>query len=313
MDRPDVISLFSRQHAVASVRQLALLGISRSALSRACAAGAIERVHLGVYRLAGAPPDFLGTALAIQLLAGHTAFLSGRTAGAIHGLRGMPRHPIEVSVREWHQPRIPAPHRVVRTTWDSETRDVETRPDGIRVTTPLRTMFDLARCCNDHRFERAAEDLWHRGLVTPEQAADYLATVRRRGRTGVGRVARWLDGIGTMPRPAQSGLELDLLAMIERVGLPSPVRQHPLRLLSGETVHLDIAWPDIRLAVEPGHSWWHGGDLRQRADQARDRACALVGWHVHRYDETATKDHGATARELLALYRRRVADIGRSL
>ena len=85
--------------------------------------------------------------------------------------------------------------------------------------------------------------------------------------------------------------------MIEQVGLPTPVRQLPLTLPSGELIRLDLAWPDIRLAVEPGHSWWHGGDLRQRADQARDRACAVLGWHVHRYDETATTDRAAAARD----------------
>jgi hypothetical protein len=309
IERPHVIALFARQHAVASRRQLDLLGVSRSAISRALTSGEIERVHLGVYRLAGAPTTFLGTALALQLLAGHTGFLSGRTAGAIHGVRGMPRHPVEISVREWHQPRIPAPHKLVRTTWDSELRDVETRADGIRVATPLRTMFDLARSCNDHRFERAMEDLWHKGLVTPDQAADYLATVRRQGKTGVTRVARWLDSVAARERPSQSGLELDLIAIVERIGLPAPVRQFPLTLRSGGTIHLDLAWPHLRLAVEPGHSWWHGGDLRQRADQTRDRACALVGWHVHRYDETATRAPHATARELLALYRQRADDL----
>ena len=88
-----------------------------------------------------------------------------------------------------------------------------------------------------------------------------------------------------------------------------PVRQHPLVLATGELIHLDLAWTDVRLAVEPGHSWWHGGDLRQRLDQDRDRACAVVGWHVVRYDETSAEDPAATARELLALYRRRRADL----
>ncbi|HEU4842508.1 MAG TPA: hypothetical protein VFT09_13735, partial [Ilumatobacteraceae bacterium] len=168
----------------------------------------------------------------------------------------------------------------------------------------------LAGRFGQHRFERAAEDVWHKGLVTPEQADDYLTAIRRSGRTGVRRMEHWLEKTSLRPRPAQSGLELDLVDMIERVGLPTPVRQLPLTLPSGETIHLDLAWPGVRLAIEPGHSWWHGGDLRQRADQSRDRACALVGWLVHRYDESATRDRDATARELLALYRSRAADLG---
>ena len=109
-------------------------------------------------------------------------------------------------------------------------------------------------------------------------------------------------------RPAQSGFELDLLDMIEHAGLPTPARQHPLVLPSGETIHLDVAWPDVRLAIEPGHSWWHGGDLAQRRDQARDRACGAVGWMVVRFDEDARRDPVATAAELVAVYRRRLAD-----
>ena len=282
---------------MASGRQLAAIGVSASALDRAVQRGAIERVYRGVYRLAGSTLDFEARALALQLLAGPGAFLSGTTAGAIRGLRQMPREAIEVTIREVRRATLPTPHRLLVTSWIDEQRDVETRDDGIRLATPLRMLFGLAGRFGQHRFERAAEDVWHRGLVTPEQAGDYLAAIRRSGRTGVRRMEHWLEKTSLRPRPAQSGLELDLVDMIERVGLPTPVRQLPLTLPSGETVHLDLAWPAVRLAIEPGHSWWHGGDLRQRADQARDRACALVGWLVHRYDETATHDKAATARE----------------
>ena len=309
MNRADVLELFAHQHWVASGHQLRERGVSASALDRAVQRGAVERVHRGVFKVAGARLDVEGTALALQLLAGPDAFLSGPTAGFLHGLRGMPTSPIEVAIPEVRRAALPAPHRLVRTSWIEEARDVEQRSDGIRVATPLRTLFGLARRFGQHRFERAAEDVWHQGLVTPDEAGDYLAAIRKSGKTGVIRMEQWLERTTLRQRPSQSGLELDFVDMIERIGLPTPVRQLPLTLRSGETIHLDLAWPDVRLAVEPGHSWWHGGDLRQRADQARDRACALVGWHVHRYDEAATTDRGRTARELLDLYRQRAADI----
>ena len=171
-------------------------------------------------------------------------------------------------------------------------------------------LFGLAEQFNQYRFERAAEDAWHKGLITPDDAGEYLSAIRQSGKKGVIRMERWLEKTTFRRKPSHSGLELDFVEMIEKVGLPTPVRQHPLTLPSGELIHLDLAWPDVRLAIEPGHSWWHGGDLRQRQDQARDRACGLLGWHVHRYDEDSTRDPAATARELLALYRRRVAELG---
>ena len=122
----------------------------------------------------------------------------------------------------------------------------------------------------------------------------------------------WLEHVSFRERPADSGLELDFVEMIERVGLPEPHRQHPLLLATGEQIHLDLAWPAARLAVEPGHSHWHDGDEQARRDRVRDNSCAVVGWHVCRYDETARRDKRGTALELLAIYRRRVADLGGS-
>jgi hypothetical protein len=310
IDRPVILELFGRQHGVAAGRQLRGEGVSASAIDRAVQRGSLVRVHRGVFRLAGTTLDSTATALALQLLAGPEAFLSGPTAAHLHGLRGMPTAQVEVTVHEAHHGALPAPHRLVRTSWIDDDRDIEVRDDGIRLATPLRTLFGLARRFNQHRFERAAEDAWHRGLVTPEQADAYLTAIRRSGKTGVLRMEQWLEQVALVPVPAQSRMEHRFVEMIEQIGLPTPVRQLPLTLPSGETVHLDLAWPDVRLALEPGHSWWHGGDLRQRADQARDRACALVGWLVHRYDQDALRDPGATAREILALYRRRRLDLG---
>ena len=87
---------------------------------------------------------------------------------------------------------MPAWGRLSRTSWIEEPRDVKLRDDGLRVATPLRMLFRLARTFNDHRFERAAEDAWHRGLVTPQAAAEYLDAIRRSGKAGVLRFEGWL-------------------------------------------------------------------------------------------------------------------------
>ena len=132
----------------------------------------------------------------------------------------MPRDTIEITVSERRRLALPSWVRVVRTSWIGGDRDVATGGDGLRVATPLRMLFGLAAQFNQHRFERAAEDVWHKGLVTPDDAGEYLELIRRSGRSGVRRMNTWLEKTAARPRPAQSGLELDFVALIERAGLP---------------------------------------------------------------------------------------------
>jgi hypothetical protein len=308
MNRPDVVKFLAEHHWVASVEQLRALKVTPDALKHARRIGAVTSPVHGVVTVPGVQLTVEGRALLAQFAAGREAFVSGPTAGALHGLRSMPTAVVEVTVLRRHVV-LPSHCHLVQTHWIVEERDVCVRDDGIRVASPLRMLFGLAGQFNQFRFERAAEDAWHKGLVSPEDAWEYLELIRRSGRGGVKRLADWLEKATLRDRPAQSGLELDLLALIEAAGLPDPARQHPLRLPSGETIHLDIAWPRIRLAVEPGHSWWHGGDLGQRRDQARDRACSAVGWMVVRLDEQAAKDRAAVIHELRAVHRARSQEL----
>jgi hypothetical protein len=228
--------------------------------------------------------------MAAQLLVGSDGALSAPTAGHFHGLRGMPRERIHVATGR--RSKASVPEWVVRTAYCWLDIDTETVLVGgtFKVLSPRATLVTLAELFNDHRFERAAEDAWHLGLVTPGQAADFLDAIRGRGRTGVARLERWLDKTAARARPSQSGFELDVIEALSRAGLPEPQRQYPLTLANGEMIHLDIAWPEAMLAVEPGHSWWHGGDVRMTADYERDGACGEVGWLVRRLSESARRD-----------------------
>jgi Transcriptional regulator, AbiEi antitoxin len=313
MTRPNLLQFLADHHWVASTAQLRELGVTKAALQHARRSGLLTTPTRGVVALAAVQLSFEGRALVAQLAAGGEAFVSGPSAGVLYGLRAMPRSRVEISIKQWRRLELPTWCRIFHTSWIDEERDVSVRPDGLRIASPLRMLFGLAGQFNQHRFERAAEDVWHKDLVTPAAAAGFLAAIRRSGRTGVTRFETWLEKTSFRDRPSHTTLELDFVDMIDRVGLPTPKRQHPLLLATGELIHLDLAWPDARLAVEPGHSWWHGGDLRQRADQARDRACNVVGWQVERYDEAAQADPWGTAQELLAIYRRRVADLRGSL
>jgi very-short-patch-repair endonuclease len=309
MNDPGVLNLFSGQFGVATAGQLIRAGISRNSIARATAKGSLVRVLPGLYRLAGQRMTFETRAMGAQLHFGTRAFLDGTTAGAIHGLRSMPRSLITVTTMgRLHRTTPPWIHATMTTVViDGDIVWI----NGFRTAHPRRALLTLAGQFNRHRYERAAEDAWHLGLVTPSEMAEYLELVRRPGLAGVAIVDRWLVEALPRRRPSQSGLELDALEAIRLAGLPVPERQRPIQLTSGERIHLDLAWPHIQLAVEPGHTWWHGGDLRMRADAARDRACGEVGWQVIRFDQAMRDDLVGSGLQIKRTYERRRAALGR--
>lgn len=305
IDRPPVLALLGRQYWVADIAQLLELGVSTRSLARARRAQLLAPILPGIVHLQAAPLGFEGRAMALQLYAGSPSYLSGPTAARLLGLRGMPREPVQITVPQARHLRLPRWARGNRSSWIDDDLDVVERPDGLRVAHPLRMLFSLAGQVGQHRLERAAEDAWHLGLLHPDDAAEYLARIRRSGRSGVLRFERWLDHALERNRPSQSGFELDVRQAVLRVGLPDPERQYELVLPSGERIHVDLAWPEVRLGVEPGHSWWHGGDLGMTRDGARDRACDAIGWRILRYTEHERRDLGAVGREIAAIYRER--------
>jgi hypothetical protein len=304
MDNPDVLRLIAAQRGIVSLQQLWSLGIARSSVWRCQRAGAVTTLLPGVLLVASHSLTFEAEALAVQLHTAPDGVLTSTTAARLLGLRGMPTRPIRVLVSRRTRTTLPSWVHKASSSWIVEDEDVTT-VRGLRLLRPVRMLLSLAELFNDFRFERAAEDAWHLDLVSPEEAAAFLATYRRQGRAGIARYERWLNTTARRTRPSQSGFELDILGAIRRAGLPEPERQYSVTLLSGETVHLDFAWPAVMLGVEPGHSWWHGGDLRMRADAARDRACTAVGWEVVRYDEAARGDLAGVGRELRTIYERR--------
>lgn len=304
-----VLELAARQHGVVAAAQLrSEFDISTSAVARARRRGLLIPIAPGVLRIASSPETFDARCVALHLHARGEGYLSGWTAARIQGLRKMPPAPIHLTVPDRGRRDHPEWASVHRSSWYSAADHMSTA-EGISVATPLRMLFGLAATFNQFRFERAAEDAWHRGLITPVGAAEYLASHRCRGKDGVSRMERWLEHALTRPRPTQSDLERSLIQSIEQLGLPAPERQFPLELPIGERIHFDIAWPTLRLAVEPGASWWHGGDLAQRRDQARDRACGELGWLVVRFDESMRSDLDQSARQVARIYRRRLNDL----
>lgn len=301
---PAILHLFGRQDGVASNQQLRE-HLSPRQIKRALDTGLFIKELPTVRRLVGTPSTPMSRMMALSLFADDRGFVSGMTAARAAGITCVPSTYFELLVPERLTPELPPWVSLTRSSWRLAD-DLLVMANGLRVSAPMRTLFRCAVTCSDVRFEKIAEQMWHRELITPDDAAGYLQIVRRRGRGGVARFERWLEGTSARTRPSQSGLEVDLAAALARVPIPTPCRQYPVTLLSGETIHLDLAWPDVRFGAEPGANWWHGGNQGTRRDRARDRACDEVGWRIEHFDEVELRDVDRCARDILKIYRSRL-------
>jgi hypothetical protein len=92
---------------------------------------------------------------------------------------------------------------------------------------------------------------------------------------------------------------------VKRAGLPEPVRQHPLTLLDGIEIHIDVAWPELRLGLEPGHSLFHLGDVYGPKDLSRFMRCNEVGWLIVPINEEMKHDLDGLACRIRQIYETR--------
>ncbi len=82
-------------------------------------------------------------------------------------------------------------------------------------------------------------------------------------------------------RGPDSRLEWEMLALLERAGLPKPYVQYevPAR---GRRYRVDVAYPDLRLAIELDGRY-HRDPERARYDESRDAALSHLGWKTLRF------------------------------
>ena len=264
----------------------------------------------GLYIVCAVPPGHLQQAALACTATGGVASLT--TAGRLWDFRGVPADPLtHVTVAygrsacadgldgvRIHRSRSLAPTDTVR------------RDDGISLTSPPRTLFDLAAVTTADALESMIEQAIDRSMFT---VPTLWGVARRLARSGRAGSSAFVDVLASRPawrRPVGSGDELVLEHALVAAGLPRPERQWPVTLPSGRTVHLDLAWPTIRLAFEVDHVTWHGGRLESTRDKWRDRQIRLLGWEVDRVTDADIRDRrAATVRDLATLHRHRAAAV----
>jgi hypothetical protein len=250
--------------------------------SEALAAGTLSRHELRTYYRAILPnvyidkrdqPSLRQRTMGAWLWSGRKAVVAGASASAIHGSKWVDDDvPVELI---W--PNARAPQGVV-TRYELLSDGEFQRRDGLDVTTPERTAFDIGR---RGTVGRAVAGLDALAAATDFKVRDVLELAGNHRHTrGLRQLGAALDLVDA---GAQSPKETWLRLVLISAGLPRPRTQIPVPGADGfPRYFLDMGWEDVMLAVEyDGGQHWT--DPRQYADDVtRQEYLAKLGWTLIR-------------------------------
>jgi very-short-patch-repair endonuclease len=240
-----VVAIAGRQHGVVTTAQAEAAGVDRRALARRAARGWLVRCHQGVYRVAPLTARY-GREMAAVLAIGEGAVLSHQSAAAIWGLMRAPNGDVHVSVARRGRRSRPG----IRV---HQTLSIEAAVhSGLPLTTPARTLKDLARTLTSDEVERAREQAHILGLVIP-------------------------DGADRYPEFTRSEAERRLKRLCKAAQLPMPRTN---TRVNGYEV--DAFWPAHRLIVEVDGYRYHRTRQAFERDRRKDAALQVAGYRVVR-------------------------------
>jgi very-short-patch-repair endonuclease len=275
---------------------LHVLGVDDNAIAYRVRVGRLHRLHRGVYAVGHTVLTGRGRWMAAVLAAGPEAVLSHAAAGALWGLRPSAAVVVDVTVPGTGGRRKRKGLRIHRA------RTLETTThEGIPVTTPARTVLDLAAVLQRRPLERVLDQAENARLT---EVASLVALGRAHpGHRGAGRLMAILDTHAPGTTLTRSELEERFLALCRDHDLPRPLVNHPV---AGR--ERDFVFAAQRLVVETD-SWRHHHTREAfEGDRHRDAILLRAGYRTlrvtHRQLTDTPSDVALTLRAALAADRR---------
>ena len=247
---------------VITAAELLARGYSRRAREHAERTGQLYRVRHGIYALASELPTGPDKAEAMLEMSSRAAAKSVGTGTALSHtsalvLHGLPVHEMDTRRVTTTRHRPGSGSRRGRSTicHNLDLAGAVTEVDGIPVTSPARTIVDVARTSPFTGAVCAADEALRRELCGPADLAVELEAAA--GRVGIAR-ARAV--VAFADAGAQSVLESASRVMISRAGLPMPELQREFILSDGTSAFVDMYWEEWGLVGEADGTGKYGID-----------------------------------------------------
>lgn len=250
--------------------QLSSLGLSDRAIEHRVASGRLVIVHRGVFAVAPVlTHDNWGRWMAATLTAPGT-ILSHASAAAAWGMLSASGDVETVTRLGCGGPRRHEGVLVFRSmTLDGDRDSLH----GIPITTPQRTLIDIAAHSSSRAVARALREAVRLQRTSIGDVADRLGA--RRGRRGSRRLGAAIARYSGLPvERARSGSEVRALEVLRDAGRPLP--RLNVRIAGEEA---DLSWWRARLIIEIDGGPFH---LDVGADARKQERWESAGWTVRR-------------------------------
>ena len=272
--RPDDIigALAAQQHGLVARRQLLEAGLTPNLVKMRVNRRRLHPVHRGVYLVGPAVAPYLAEMAAV-LACGEGAVVSHRSAAALWELlpHPGPSVPVDITI-----PVLDRGHRLgiqAHRTATLEQSEVKTK-NRIPVTTPARTLLDLAGGLRTSELERLLAQVERQQLSTPGEIS--LLIARHPRRPGVGILRALLSGDAS-PTLTRSHAEERFLALVRKAQLAMPEVN-----VGVGGYEVDFLWRPQRLVVEVDGFAFHSSRREFKRDRRRDSILSLKGLRVLR-------------------------------
>lgn len=291
--------LAENQHGIVTRRQLLALGFTTDAIAHRIAKGRLHPIWRGVYAVGWPQMTPERRWMAAVLACGEGAVLSHRSATALWEI-GKERHGrVDVSIRR--RCEIKRPGLRARSRPSLQKGDL-TLHRGIPVTTPARTLVDVATELGPGALERSVNEADKRGLITADALRDALEGFA--GEPGVKTLRALLDRHTF--RLSDSELERLFRKVIADAGLPPPQTKATVN-----GFEVDFFWSELALVVETDGLRYHRTASAQARDWLRDQTHTAAGLTALRFTHRQVKYEREYVRAVLETTARRLRNRAR--
>lgn len=250
-------------------------GVADHDLTEWTRAGLLKRPVRGVYHVTQLPDTLSLRIAALKLVVPEDAVVTDRTAAWLHGAPRVLAPGDHLVVPKAHI-FLPPGRRLRNTVTASGERtlapDDVIEIDGLRVTTPLRTCWDVGRLLHRDQALAVMDAVARIAGLEPPQLLDGLPRFRgERGIVQLRQLAPLVDG--RSQSPGESILRLRWLDL----GLPAPQLQIAVPGPRG-TCYLDLGLVVLRFSAEYDGEEFHGEDRRAEDEERRGFLSRKGGW-----------------------------------